>query len=544
MAEGIDVEKTLSNEFGNVSDQLESAKTKEETFKILNDYFEEDIKALTKIDLNKEFPQVKSTVGLESKVDQVKQGIEVYRGEGMAKQEITDNPTIKVNGKTITDQGQFGRGIYYTDNKYTASTYGEPKLSKVALKKPLVLNEADSKKLMEQFKTNGKSKTSEELQQKVINSDNLTKALIDSGYDGVVVVNDQGNTEIVDFRNYEPIKIEKPTQVEQVKKVTSESPKTIKEIAIETNIKEANVRRILGVGAKEGTFTRIEKGVYILNKDGSDMAYIHTGDSVEILPKLVDEGVKVDMIFLDIPYDTPAVRGGNRGVRYNLVSVDQFSKVLDNVIKLSKTENTPVIHMYSQAESGKVAMKKYNDLFIEKGFIPVGKGEYQKTFKSGEPVTNVRGEVSKPEGILVFNMSGKLDKDLTNLNFKLVRPTGYQTEKPAEMIRKMIEMTTNEGDTILDPFAGSGVVGEQAIETGRKVILIEKNKEVVEKNIIPKLEKTKPTPRFAKPKSQVVSKDKILKKVESLLKKKANLPILNNAKIKDGELNITDIENF
>jgi hypothetical protein len=116
----------------------------------------------------------------------------------------------------------------------------------------------------------------------------------------------------------------------------------------------------------------------------------------------------------------------------------------------------------------------------------------------------------------------------------------------------MIEMTTEEGDTVLDPFAGSGVVGEQAIETGRKAILVEKNKEVVEKNIIPKLEKA--TPRFAnkvaKAKTKTVVERKevkqstIIKKVESLLKKKAVIPIANNAKIKDGKLTITDLEYY
>ena len=68
--------------------------------------------------------------------------------------------------------------------------------------------------------------------------------------------------------------------------------------------------------------------------------------------RLAKEGFKADMVFLDIPYDTPAVRGGNRGVKYNLVSVEDFAKVLDAVSEIAKNKNTPVIHMYSQAESG------------------------------------------------------------------------------------------------------------------------------------------------------------------------------------------------
>ena len=94
----------------------------------------------------------------------------------------------------------------------------------------------------------------------------------------------------------------------------------IKQIAKETGIKEPNIRRILGVGAKEGTFERVDEGVYILNNGKEDIAFVHTGDAVKTLPKLAKDGLKVDMVFLDIPYNTPAVKGGNRGVNYNLIS--------------------------------------------------------------------------------------------------------------------------------------------------------------------------------------------------------------------------------
>ena len=280
----------------------------------------------------------------------------------------------------------------------------------------------------------------------------------------------------------------KGTQKQQVAGTIKETPKSIREIAKETGIKEPNVRRILGVGAKEGTFTRVDKGVYVISKDGMDLAYIEVGDALESLPRLAEEGFKADMVFLDIPYKTPAITGGNRGMNYNLITPEEFGKVLDSVKIIAQTPNAPVIHMFSQAPSGMAAMQKYNDKFIEKGFIPVGRGELQKTFKTGAPVTNVRGEVSKPEGIIVFTQSGKLDKDLKNLNFKLVRPTGYQSEKPAEMLNQMIEMTTNEGDVVLDPFAGSGVTGAEAVKLGRKPYLIEKDKKVAEEITKPRVE--------------------------------------------------------
>ncbi len=44
---------------------------------------------------------------------------------------------------------------------------------------------------------------------------------------------------------------------------------------------------------------------------------------------------------------------------------------------------------------------------------------------------------------------------------------------PKALVRQMLLPTTREGDTVLDPFAGSGTTGEVAADMGRKAILIE-----------------------------------------------------------------------
>ena len=279
------------------------------------------------------------------------------------------------------------------------------------------------------------------------------------------------------------------TQKETVKQSVSKEPKTLKAVAEETGILEPNVRRILGVGAKDGTFTRVDKGVYVLNKDGQDIAYIHPGDALEILPKLAREGFKADMVFLDIPYKTPAVTGGNRGIKYDYITPEEFNKVVIPVSIILRDENTPVIYMYSQARSGLKEMQKYTDVLLSAGFKPIAKGEYTKLQKDGVTrVRNMRGDIIEPEGIILFTYSGKFDKEIPNLNFKLIRPKGYQTEKPAEMLKALIETTTEKGDVVLDPFAGSGVTGAEAIKSGRTAALIEKNPKVAEEVIKPRLE--------------------------------------------------------
>jgi DNA modification methylase len=50
---------------------------------------------------------------------------------------------------------------------------------------------------------------------------------------------------------------------------------------------------------------------------------------------------------------------------------------------------------------------------------------------------------------------------------------------PPDLIKPCILAGSKPGDTILDPFAGSGTTGMVAIELGRKAILIELNSEYV-----------------------------------------------------------------
>ena len=49
----------------------------------------------------------------------------------------------------------------------------------------------------------------------------------------------------------------------------------------------------------------------------------------------------------------------------------------------------------------------------------------------------------------------------------------HPTQKPIELMVKIIEDFTHEGDTILDPFMGSGTTGVACVQTGRNFIGIE-----------------------------------------------------------------------
>jgi DNA modification methylase len=56
----------------------------------------------------------------------------------------------------------------------------------------------------------------------------------------------------------------------------------------------------------------------------------------------------------------------------------------------------------------------------------------------------------------------------------------HPTEKPIRVLRPLIVNSTEVGETILDPFAGSGSLGVAAKEENREAVLIEKEKKYVE----------------------------------------------------------------
>jgi len=56
----------------------------------------------------------------------------------------------------------------------------------------------------------------------------------------------------------------------------------------------------------------------------------------------------------------------------------------------------------------------------------------------------------------------------------------YPTAKPVKLLERIISMTSDEGDIILDPMAGSGTTGEAAKNLNRKYILMDQNQDAID----------------------------------------------------------------
>jgi site-specific DNA-methyltransferase (adenine-specific) len=58
--------------------------------------------------------------------------------------------------------------------------------------------------------------------------------------------------------------------------------------------------------------------------------------------------------------------------------------------------------------------------------------------------------------------------------------TGYATQKPEGIVRRMVLASTRPGDWCLDFFAGSGTLGAVAAKLGRRYVLIDRSPEAVD----------------------------------------------------------------
>jgi site-specific DNA-methyltransferase (adenine-specific) len=57
--------------------------------------------------------------------------------------------------------------------------------------------------------------------------------------------------------------------------------------------------------------------------------------------------------------------------------------------------------------------------------------------------------------------------------------TGYATQKPEGIVRRMVQASSQPGDWVLDFFAGSGTLGAVALATGRRFVLVDDNPEAI-----------------------------------------------------------------
>jgi DNA modification methylase len=116
--------------------------------------------------------------------------------------------------------------------------------------------------------------------------------------------------------------------------------------------------------------------------------------------------------------------------------------------------------------AGKSAVKKLGtleklDLLFENNYI----------IFSANGVPRVKRYLEHSKGVLL----GNIWTDIKNISSQSNEKVGYPTQKPIALLQRIIEMASNEGDTVLDPFVGGGTTVVVADKMNRNWIGIDQS---------------------------------------------------------------------
>lgn len=202
------------------------------------------------------------------------------------------------------------------------------------------------------------------------------------------------------------------------------------------------------------------------------------GDALDVLPRLA--GV-ADLVVTDPPYRLTS--GGNSGACMSgIFSADQYDNggELMDVVRWSQIGGP--IYRALKADADAYVMANDKNLFAaHAGFTGTGfKFHNLLGWDKGAPTRNL-WYMKHVEPVL-YLWKGKA-RTIRNAGSKQIfacpRPKGaiHPTQKPVELLTHYITNSSAAGDTVLDPFAGSGATLLAAAQAGRKSIGIEVSEE-------------------------------------------------------------------
>jgi len=285
------------------------------------------------------------------------------------------------------------------------------------------------------------------------------------------------------------------TQTQKVKAILQAGASSIADLWNKTkDIPRESLRRAIYTGVAKGDIIRLGKGVYTLASDET-VGYIQVGDALEAITTMADTGttLKFKVVLLDIPYYSYQLIGRNRRKikdQYEFITPEYFGKVCAQVKRMI-TEKSSVIVMLSGARTAQPDMNKYLEAAKEHLHF-YKEGGYTKLYADGSPVLNIRGVAAAAERLILMTKEPVLVHYCEpDLNFSLIRPKGYNTEKPIKLLTGLLAACAQAHDWILDLFAGSGVTGLAASLMGNNYVLVEKSQDTVDNFILPKLTRQK-----------------------------------------------------
>lgn len=207
-------------------------------------------------------------------------------------------------------------------------------------------------------------------------------------------------------------------------------------------------------------------------------AVLIEGDCLDVLPALG----RVDHVFADPPYEAEAhtpVRRTHSSIKSGVAAELDFAAIT--------TEQRDAVPAFCQTMCA-----GWSVFFCQVEAVPAWRdsieradGKYKRAMAwvkpDASPQFNGQGPAQGYEcavaawwgaGHASWNAGGKRGVYTHCVNGSS-RHGAHPTEKPVSLMRELLGDFTNQGQTILDPFMGSGTTGVAALQLGRRFIGIE-----------------------------------------------------------------------
>lgn len=257
------------------------------------------------------------------------------------------------------------------------------------------------------------------------------------------------------------------------------------------------------------------------------------GDCLDIIKTMPDS--KIDMVYLDPPFYTQrkhilAARSGNQSYSFEdrwLSMLEYASYMHERLSEIRRVlKQTGSVFFHCDRTASHIARLLLDDVFGSRNFqseiiwsykrwsnsarklLPAhqtilfySKGndfKFNAIFTEYSPTTNLdqilqkRSRDSRNKSVYALDENGDVQYggskrgvplsdvwEIPFLNPKAKERTGYPTQKPILLLERIVQISTDEGDTVLDPFCGSGTTLLAANILKRSAIGIDISEEAV-----------------------------------------------------------------
>lgn len=196
---------------------------------------------------------------------------------------------------------------------------------------------------------------------------------------------------------------------------------------------------------------------------------LYLGDAFEILPTMAD--ASVDHVITDPPYAEQTHKGARTGnvddilIDFEHITNEQFIDACKQLVRVARRWVIMTCEWRHAA-------------FAEQAGLPVVRlGVWIKP--NGVPQFTGDRPGMGWEAVLLLHREGQKRWNGGGHHavwtFNKIQADFHPTQKPLPLIKKWIAQFTDMGETILDPFAGSGTTGVACLQTSRHFIGIEKD---------------------------------------------------------------------